>query len=211
MFQTDHFTTTQESKYYLHVSEEHINIISVFQRDTFGLRLNKGLAANVKGELNSSLSNPKSHMLLTTRGGWVWWSLAYTPPRQIDLCSGLIQKLEDLSIERVTLLFSLDSALIFILKRISQIPWIFVKLDFLDKKKGSWLGITLSGPLPLKMQRALHFGTSSEAEDSVGIVAAPPCAGAHDRALWRLGTASAPDGSGGALLRDWQGFSLLTF
>ena len=77
-------------------------------------------------------------MLLTTRGGWFWCSLAYIPPRQIDLCSGLIQILEDLSVERVTLLFSLYSALVFILKRNSQmIPWMFVKLDFLDKKKGS--------------------------------------------------------------------------
>ena len=69
-------------------------------------------------------------MLLTTRGEWFWWSLAYTPPPQIDLCSGLIQILEDLSVERVTLLFSLYSALLFIL-------WMFAKLDFLDKKKGS--------------------------------------------------------------------------
>ena len=61
----------------------------------------------------------------------------------------------------------------------------FVKLDFLDTKKSSWLGITLSGPFPPKLlAKGIALRYVSEAEGySTGIVVTPYCAGVGDRAI----------------------------
>lgn len=92
--------------------------------------------------------------------------------------------------------FSLHSALFSILRRNSQIPWMFVtvELDFLDPEGSSRPGIVFSSPVPLKViakgvaLRPARFWPGA----ILRRLSLPPhCAETSAVAAWCLGPASA--------------------